>query len=84
MRPVRLAAAFALVAGCAVIGTVLGPVPASADDVTLPGSMSTSAVNTTRFAIPVPAGVVPRAITSRSGSRKPDSLSPAALSRARA
>lgn len=59
MRPVRVAAALALAAGC----VVLGPVSASAEDVPVPGSMSTSAVNTTRFDVPVPAGVVPRAIT---------------------
>ena len=59
MRPVRLAAALALAAGC----VVLGPVSASAEDVPVPGSMSTAAVNTTRFDVPVPAGVVPRAIT---------------------
>lgn len=58
-RPLRLTAALALAAGC----LVLGPVPASAEDTPVPGSMSTTAVNTTRFDIPVPAGVVPQAIT---------------------
>jgi len=60
-RPLRLTAALAaaLVAGCAA----LVPTPASADDTPVPGSMSTTAVNTTRFDIPVPAGVVPEAIT---------------------
>lgn len=60
MRPLRSAAAvLALAAGC----VVLGPVSASAEEAPVPGTMSTAAVNTTRFDIPVPRGVVPRAIT---------------------
>ena len=59
MRALRSTAALALAAGC----VVLGPVSASAEDAPVPGSMSTSAVNTSRFDVPVPPGVVPRAIT---------------------
>ncbi|GAB3255105.1 cellulose biosynthesis cyclic di-GMP-binding regulatory protein BcsB [Nocardioides dilutus] len=60
MRPLRSAAtALALAAGC----VVLGPVSASAEEAPVPGTMSTAAVNTTRFDIPVPRGVVPSAIT---------------------
>jgi hypothetical protein len=59
-RPLRLAAALAaLAAGCAVLGSS----PASAADTDVPGTMSTAAVNTSRFAVAVPAGVVPQAIT---------------------
>ena len=61
-RPLRLTAALALMAssvGCVVLGTV----PAAAEDTVVPGTMSTTAVNTTRFDLPVPPGVVPRAIT---------------------
>lgn len=60
MRPLRSAAAvLALAAAC----LALGPGSASAEDAPVPGTMSTAAVNTARFDIPVPKGVVPRAIT---------------------
>ena len=64
MRPLRsAAAALALAAGgCLVLG-VPGPSPAQAVETPVPGTMSTTAVNTTAFDVPVPAGVVPRAIT---------------------
>jgi hypothetical protein len=59
-RPLRLTAALAaLAAGCAVLGSQ----PASAADTDVPGTMSTAAVNTSRFAVAVPPGVVPQAIT---------------------
>lgn len=63
-RPLRLTAALALGVGCAVLGAALGGVPAAAEDTEVPGTMSTTAVNTSRFDVPVPPGVVPRAITA--------------------
>jgi hypothetical protein len=60
VRPLRkAAAALALASGC----VVLGPVSAGAEEAPVPGSMSTTSVDTTRFDIPVPPGVVPRWIT---------------------
>lgn len=75
MRPERSAAA-ALVAALlapavvapavvvsALASVVLAPSPAAADDATVPGALASTAVNTARFSISVPDGVVPRAIT---------------------
>jgi hypothetical protein len=60
VRPLRkAAAALALASWC----VVLGPVSAGAEEAPVPGSMSTTSVDTTRFDIPVPPGVVPRWIT---------------------
>jgi hypothetical protein len=60
VRALRSAAvALALAAGC----VALGPVSARAEEAPVPGSLSTAAVNTTHIDVPVPAGVVPRAIT---------------------
>lgn len=58
-RPLRLTAALALAVGCVVLGTA----PVAAEDTVVPGTMSTTAVNTTRFDVPVPPGVTPQAIT---------------------
>jgi len=60
VRALRSAAvALALATGC----VALGPVSAWAEEAPVPGSLSTASVNTTRFDIPVPPGVVPRTIT---------------------
>jgi Bacterial cellulose synthase subunit len=59
VRPLRSTAAIAVALGC----LTLGAVPSEADDATLPGTLSTTSVNTSRFDVPVPPGVVPQAIS---------------------
>lgn len=64
MRPVRQAAAVLATTLCALaVPSLVTPAPAVADDASVPGVLSSTAVNTTRFDVPVPAGVTPRAIT---------------------
>ncbi len=63
MRPVRIAATLGLALAPALASVALGPVPASADVTSVPGLVSTAAVNTAGIVVPVPTGVVPRAIT---------------------
>jgi hypothetical protein len=60
VRPPRLAAAAVAVG---TVCLVLAPAPGTADEASVPGVIETTAVNTTRFDVPVPAGVTPRAIT---------------------
>ena len=60
MRPSRWAAA-ALAAG--TLCAALVPGAAVADEATVPGELSSTAVNTTQIDVPVPAGVAPAAIT---------------------
>ena len=64
MRPVRLAAAVLATALSTLgVSSVLTPPPATADVAAVPGVLSSTAVNTTRLDVPVPAGVTPRAIS---------------------
>jgi hypothetical protein len=59
VRPLALAAATTT----ALAAVVLLPASSSAEDAAVPGELSTTAVNTTRLDVPVPAGVTPRAIS---------------------